>query len=100
MVPRREEVSFPSLWEETEENGTNPAEQNPISGQNEEFLARSRQVDEETPTRPSRQRVLPAHLQDYILTADSTSENEDLIKFCLFADSEQVSFHEAIKDPR
>lgn len=45
---------FPGLWEETEENGSHTTEQNSTSGENEDNPVNSRQVNEETSTRPSR----------------------------------------------
>ena len=48
----------------------------------------------------SRNRVLPARLQDYVITNDNDVSDEELVNFALFADCDLVTFEDAAQDGR
>ena len=48
----------------------------------------------------SRNRVLPARLQDYVITNDNDVSDEELVNFALFADCDPVTFEDAAQDGR
>lgn len=48
----------------------------------------------------SRTRVLPARLQDFVLTTDNDVSDEELVNFALFADCDPLIFAEAVQDDR
>ena len=48
----------------------------------------------------TRNRVIPARLQDYIVTNDNDVSDEDLVNFALFADCDPLTYAEAVQDDR
>ncbi|CAO2827569.1 unnamed protein product [Amaranthus hypochondriacus] len=57
-------------------------------------------VEERLNGRSQRNRVLPTHLRDFVITRDDDESdkdaNNDIANFCLFADYDPVSFNDAI----
>ena len=45
----------------------------------------------------TRSRVLPAHLQDYVITPDNDVSDEELVNFALFTDCDPLIFAEAVQ---
>ncbi|TXG59678.1 hypothetical protein EZV62_014251 [Acer yangbiense] len=52
----------------------------------------------ESSSRPQRQRVLPARLQDCVLSNDDYPTDEELVNFALFADCDPVTYEDAAQD--
>ncbi|GKU98369.1 hypothetical protein SLEP1_g11381 [Rubroshorea leprosula] len=85
-----------SVLEEVTENPTTNEEASSSSAQE----TSSPQAQTES-TRPQRQRRPPVCLQDYEVTLDDEVDDDgELVHFAFFADSEPVTFEEAIQDSR
>ncbi|TXG67033.1 hypothetical protein EZV62_008308 [Acer yangbiense] len=52
----------------------------------------------ESSSRPQHQRVLPARLQDCVLSNDDYPTDEELVNFALFADCDPVTYEDATQD--